>query len=115
MISGAVCYLAVSYLKYWLKYDDALDVFGLHGVGGIVGCILTGIFANPAIGPVTGLLYGNPSQLSAQIISVAVVGLYTAVATFVLLMIIKYTIGLRVHPRVEAEGLDLALHGETVN
>ncbi len=115
LASGALCYLAVSYLKHALKYDDALDVFGLHGAGGIIGCLLAGVFANPAIGPATGLLYGNPGQLSAQIVSVIVVGVYSAVATFVLLMAIKYTIGLRVAPKIEASGLDLALHGETVN
>lgn len=115
LTAGSVCYLAVSYLKHALKYDDALDVFGLHGVGGIVGCLLTGLLANPAIGPASGLLFGNATQFSAQILSILVVSIYTAAATFILLMIIKYTIGLRVHPRIEAEGLDLALHGESVN
>ncbi len=115
IVSGAVCYLAVSYMKHAFKYDDALDVFGLHGVGGIVGCLLTGVFANPEIGPAAGLLFGGDTQLNAQILSVLVVGLYSAVATFAILIAIKFTIGLRVNPRIEAEGLDLALHGERVN
>ncbi|MCB1580606.1 MAG: ammonium transporter, partial [Alphaproteobacteria bacterium] len=68
--AGVICYLAVTYLKVLLKYDDALDVFGLHGVGGIVGAILVGVFANPEIGGAAGALYGNDKQLIAQILSV---------------------------------------------
>lgn len=114
LISGIVCYGAVTYLKSWTKLDDALDVFSLHGIGGIIGALLTGVFANPAIGPASGLLYGNPAQLGAQIVSVIVVMLYSGAATFILLMIVRGICGLRVSPRVEYHGLDLALHGETV-
>jgi len=114
LISGVICYFTVTYLKVWLKYDDALDVFGLHGIGGIVGALLTGVFANPAIGPAAGLLHGNPDQLLAQIIAIVVVAAYSAAATFVLLMVLKMFMKLRVSPRIEREGLDLALHGETI-
>lgn len=89
-------------------------MFSLHGVGGIIGALLTGIFANPAIGPATGLLYGNPTQLMAQIVSVIVVMVYSGVMTFALLMVVRAITGLRVKPRIEYEGLDLALHGETI-
>jgi Amt family ammonium transporter len=115
LFAGAICYPAVAYLKVMLKYDDALDVFGLHGVGGIVGAILTGVFANPAIGNMSGLLYGGENQLMAQILSIIVVMLYSGGATFILLMGLKVTMGLRVEPRIEFHGLDLALHGETIN
>lgn len=115
LLAGALCYLTVTYLKSFMKLDDALDVFGIHGVGGIVGAILTGVFANPAIGGPAGALYGNSGQLVAQILSVIVVMVYSGVVTAGLLWIIKSTIGLRVDPRVEYHGLDLALHGETIN
>ena len=111
--SALVCYVSVEHLKTWLRYDDSLDVFGLHGVGGIVGALLTGIFANPNIGGVAGTLYGGETQLIAQILSILVVAAYSGLATFGILAVIKATIGLRVDPRVEHYGLDLALHGQT--
>lgn len=118
LLSGAGCYVAVTYMKSFMrsgmKLDDALDVFSLHGVGGIIGALLTGVFANPAIGSATGLLYGNPAQLTAQILSVIVVMAYSGVMTFALLMVVRAITGLRVKPRIEYEGLDLALHGETI-
>ena len=89
-------------------------MFGIHGVGGIVGALLTGIFANPAISQASGLLYGNPNQVIAQALAVIVVMAYSAVSTFILLFVLRFVIGLRVDPRVEYHGLDLALHGETV-
>ena len=112
-LSGVICYLSVAYLKAWFKFDDSLDVFGLHGVGGIVGAVLTGVFAHPDIGGAAGLLYGNGEQVIAQILSVIVVAAYSAVVTAGLLYLIKATMGLRVEPRIEYYGLDLALHGET--
>lgn len=115
LAAGLICYPAVTYLKTLLKYDDALDVFGLHGVGGIVGAILVGILANPEIGGAAGTLYGGENQIWAQILSIVVVFAYSGIATFILLMVIKATIGLRVDPRIEYYGLDLALHGETIN
>lgn len=113
-VAGVVCYLSVNTMKQMLKYDDALDVFSLHGIGGIAGAILTGVFANPDVGPATGLLYGNGAQVMAQILSVTVVAVYSGAVTFALLMIVRIFTRLRVHPVVEYRGLDLALHGETV-
>lgn len=113
MLSALLCYVSVEYLKSWLGYDDSLDVFGLHGVGGIVGAVLTGILANPSIGGVAGALYGGDTQLMAQILSIIAVAAYSGLGTFVVLVGIRSTIGLRVDPRVEYHGLDLALHGQT--
>ncbi len=113
--AGLICYIAVKHLKEMLKYDDALDVFSLHGIGGIVGAVLVGVFANPEIGGgAAGLLYGNPDQLVAQILSVVVTMAYSGVMTCVLLLMVKSVMGLRVSPDVEYQGLDIALHGETV-
>ncbi len=112
--SGVICYLAVAYLKNWLKYDDALDVFGLHGVGGIVGAILVGVLANPDIGGVAGALYGNVDRIWAQLLSIAVTIGYSGIVTLILLLVIRAIMGLRVDPRVEHWGLDLAHHGETI-
>lgn len=112
LASGAICYFAVAYIKALFKYDDALDVFGLHGIGGIVGAVLTGVFANPDIGGAAGTLYGSSTQLWAQIISIIVVAGYSAIVTGILLVILRYTMGLRVQPRHEYEGLDMALHGQ---
>ena len=113
-LSGIICYLAVKHLKEILKYDDALDVFSLHGVGGIVGAIMVGVVANPDIGGAAGLLYGNSDQLVAQTLSVIVTMAYSGIATLALLMIVKSIMGLRVDPAIEYQGLDIALHGETV-
>lgn len=113
--SGLFCYVAVTYLKHLLRVDDALDVFALHGIGGIVGAVLVGVLANPDIGGAAGTLYGGEGQLMAQIISIVVVAVYSAVVTAVLLFILRFTIGLRVQPKEEYEGLDLALHGQNVD
>ncbi|MCB1652218.1 MAG: ammonium transporter [Alphaproteobacteria bacterium] len=114
LASGVICYAAVTYLKEWFKYDDSLDVFGLHGVGGMVGAVLVGVFANPEIGGAAGALYGSETQLWAQILSIIVVALYSAVVTTLLLVVLRFTMGLRVQPRQEYDGLDLALHGATI-
>lgn len=114
LAGGAGCYGAVQLLKHRIRLGDALDVFAIHGVGGIIGALLTGVFANPAIGPASGWLFGNPDQFMAQVISIVVVAAYAAGATFALLMLVRVTVGLRVAPRAEAQGLDLALHGETI-
>ena len=113
-LAGVIVYFAATYLKELLKYDDALDVFGIHGVGGIVGAILTGVFANPEIGGAAGTLYGGGEQLMAQVLSVLVTAVYSGVATFILLIIVRAIFGLRVKPHVEYWGLDLAHHGETI-
>lgn len=113
LLAGIIPFFAVAYLKPKLGYDDALDAFGIHGVAGILGAILTGIFANPAINEAgKGLLYGNPSQLFIQLIAVGVTIVYVAIATAVILFIIKALVGLRVEPDNEVSGLDESQHGE---
>jgi ammonium transporter, Amt family len=123
-IAGFVCLWAVVFLKSKLGYDDALDVFGVHGIGGIVGALLTGIFVNPALGGVgvTDYLAADTSvvtaaydfavQMKAQIVAVIVAVVWTSVVTYVALMICKFTVGLRVSEQQEREGLDVVDHGE---
>ena len=115
LIAGIVCWWAAAKLKPMLGYDDSLDVFGIHGVGGIVGAILTGVFAAEAIGGKTGLLEGNAGQVGLQVYGVAVTIVYTAIATFILLKVVDMTVGLRVNAETERDGLDLNLHGEVVH
>ena len=114
LISGAVCYWGATALKHRFNYDDSLDAFGVHGVGGIAGAILTGIFAVEAVGGTPGLLEGNWMLPLLQAFGVLVTIVYTAGVSLLLLTIIDKTIGLRVKPDDEREGLDIALHGETV-
>lgn len=114
--SSIFCFFMVAYAKPKLKYDDSLDAFGVHGIGGIVGSILTGVFATQAItgdGGVQGALYGDWNQLGIQIIATGATIVYSAVLTFILFFIVDKTVGLRVPPRVEEEGLDVYEHGET--
>lgn len=114
--SGIACYVTITYMKTWLKDYDALDVFGLHGVGGIVGALLTGVFASGAISGTAGVLEGNMTQLWAQLASILVVCAYSGVMTFILLLLVRTIMGgLRVKARTEANGLDIAMHGETIN
>jgi ammonium transporter, Amt family len=114
LVGGALCYLAVSILKAKLGYDDALDAFGCHGIGGIWGALATGIFATKAVNPagVDGLLYGNAAQLGIQGIGVLVTILFAGVATFVILKLISLVLKLRASVDEEENGLDLSLHGE---
>ena len=112
--AGIVCYWGVTGLKHMFGYDDALDVFGVHAVGGATGAILTGVFAVEQYGGTAGLIEGNAGQVLNQIIGVAVVFVYDAVVTLIILRLVNLVIGLRVTEDVEREGLDLALHGETV-
>jgi Amt family ammonium transporter len=127
--AGVGCFWASTSLKHMLGYDDSLDAFGVHAVGGIIGAILTGVFAremlNPAVpaDPATGtaavaakmgLLDGNAGQILTQCYGVAVTLIYCAIATFVILKVIDVIIGLRVSDEVERDGLDLNLHGEVV-
>ncbi len=114
LVTGVSCYFAVTWLKAWLKYDDSLDVFGIHGMGGIVGAILTGVFATTSVSGASGLIDGNGTQVVAQILSVLVVCIYSAAATFILLHAMAMFKKLRVRPEIERSGLDLALHGETI-
>jgi len=112
--AGIVCYWGFTGLKHMLGYDDALDAFGVHAVGGIVGALLTGVFAIEQYGGTAGVLEGNPVQFINQCIGVAIVFVYDAVVSLIILFVIKMVIGLRVTPEIEREGLDVALHGETV-
>lgn len=117
IVSGIVCFIAATSVKNALGYDDSLDAFGVHGVGGIVGAILTGVFAKMAIAgkeEPLGLLDGNGGQVLTQIYGVLITIVFTAVVTLVILKIIDWTIGLRVDEATERDGLDLNLHGETV-
>ena len=111
LIAGPVCYWGVS------GYDDALDVFGVHGLGGILGAVLTGVFAVSAIGGdgKAGLIDGNPAQVWLQIEGVLFTIVWSGAVSIALLKLIDLTIGLRVGKEVETEGLDLALHGETMH
>jgi len=97
-----------------LGYDDALDAFGVHAVGGIVGALLTGVFAVEQYGGTAGLLEGNPAQLLNQVYGIAIVIVYDVIVSLIILKVIDAIIGLRVTKEVEQEGLDLALHGEAV-
>ena len=115
--AGVICFFCSTTVKNALGYDDSLDVFGVHGVGGIVGAVLTGVFATSAVtGDVdpVGLIDGNGGQILAQIYGVLVTIVYCGVITLVLLKLIDWTVGLRVDAETERDGLDLALHGETV-
>jgi ammonium transporter, Amt family len=127
-LAGSICLWAVVWLKKVLGYDDALDVFGVHGIGGIVGALLTGIFVNPNwIGGWAGMgvtdylavdtstkvaEYALGTQMTAQFWSVVVAAALSAVVSFIALMICKVTVGLRVEEQAEREGLDLSSHGE---
>ena len=112
--AGLACYWGAVWLKHKFGYDDSLDVFGVHGVGGIVGAMLTGVFAVEAIGGTPGLLEGNPGQVLTQAYGVIVTIAYTAAATFVILKVIQLTIGLRVDEDTEIMGLDIRLHGQAL-
>jgi Amt family ammonium transporter len=112
--AGVICYIFSTGVKKALGYDDSLDVFGVHGIGGIVGAVLTGVFAAEAYGGKVGLLEGNFAQVPIQIYGVLATVVWSAVATFVILMVLKFTIGIRVSEAAEVEGLDVALHGESI-
>ena len=115
--AGIVCYWGVTGLKSMFGYDDALDAFGVHAVGGAAGAVLTGVFAVAAIGGdgKSGLIDGNAGQVLTQLYGIGVVVVYDAVVSLILLKLIDVTLGLRVDRDVEREGLDLALHGEVVS
>ncbi len=113
-VAGVVCYWGATGLKHMFGYDDSLDVFAVHGLGGIVGALLTGVFAAEAIGGSAGLIEGNPGQVLTQAYGIVVTIVYSGVASLIILMIIKGVIGLRVSEEEEREGLDIRLHGESV-
>jgi ammonium transporter, Amt family len=112
--AGIICYSACL-LKSKFGYDDSLDVVGVHGVGGILGAVLTGVFASKAINSAgnDGLLYGNPSLLVTQLTAVGVTIAFVAVGTAVILFVLKAVMGLRVSPEEERMGLDLSQHSES--
>ncbi len=114
IVAGIVCMWASVFVKPAIGYDDSLDVFGVHAIGGIVGALLTGVFAVEAIGGTPGLLEGNPGQVITQIYGILATIVWTGVAAFVILKIVDGVIGLRVTKEVETEGLDINLHGEVV-
>lgn len=112
--AGVGCFFASTTIKKALGYDDSLDVFGIHAVGGIIGAILTGVFAVEAIGGKTGLLEGNAGQVLTQLYGITATIVWCAVASFVILIIVNILVGVRVSQAVEVEGLDINLHGEVV-
>jgi len=114
IVAGIICLWAVVWLKPKLGYDDSLDAFGVHAVGGIVGAILTGVFAHEAIGGVGGLLEGNGGQVVTQIYGVVATIVWSAVASFIILKVVDVIVGLRVSREAEVEGLDINLHGEVI-
>ena len=117
LVAGVICFWGATGLKHALGYDDSLDAFGVHGIGGFVGAILTGVFAVEAIGGdgKKGLIDGNAGQVLTQLWGCLVCIAWCAVATFVILKIVDVVIGLRVTAEEEVEGLDINLHGETVH
>jgi Amt family ammonium transporter len=113
LAAGIIPFYAVAVMKQKLGYDDTLDAFGIHGVGGTIGALLTGFLADPAINEAgKGLFYGNPIQVWIQIKAILVTLVYSGVMTFIIFMIIKATVGIRVDAEEEAVGLDESQHGE---
>ncbi|MDW8249757.1 MAG: ammonium transporter [Myxococcales bacterium] len=112
-LSGVSCYWAVS-LKERLGYDDSLDAFGVHGVGGLLGALLTGLFAQKSLNGAgaDGLLFGNPRQLGLQVLACLAAAAYAVVLTLAILKLLDMAVGLRVSRDDEREGLDINLHGE---
>ena len=115
--AGAICYLACTTLKQKFGYDDSLDAFGVHGIGGTLGALLTGVFATLSVnsGGANGLWYDAESGMKlmlGQVAAIVVTWVWAAVATFVILMILNVTMGLRVTQEAEVGGLDLSEHGE---
>jgi ammonium transporter, Amt family len=120
LVAGAICFWACTSLKLRLGYDDSLDVFGVHGVGGATGTLLTGVFAVAAVsaGPdaagFSGLIEGNPRQLLIQLYAIVAVIIWSGAVSFVLLKVIEFLVPLRVNRQHEIEGLDLTQHGEAL-
>ena len=117
LVAGVVCFWAATSLKHMLGYDDSLDAFGVHGIGGIVGALLTGIFSFAPLSATDASPDGSPGGMAQFILQCQGVGatiVYSGVMTFVLLMVVKLVLGLRVNEEEEREGLDIVLHGEQV-
>jgi Amt family ammonium transporter len=112
--AGSVCFWACTWLKRRFNYDDSLDVFGVHGVGGMTGVLLAGVFATASIGGTPGLLEGNPHLLVLQLYGIAVTLVWSAGMTYVLLKLVGAFVPLRVSREQELEGLDISQHGEAL-
>ena len=112
-VIGIVSFFAIEF-KNKMGFDDALDVWAVHGVGGIWGALALGLFANAAINGVDGLFFGNANQLLAQAFGIGVVCVYSVVVTFVILKVLDWTMGLRVNEKDEEAGLDISQHGERI-
>jgi Amt family ammonium transporter len=112
--AGVGCFFASTVVKRALGYDDSLDVFGVHCIGGIIGALLTGVFAVEAIGGAKGVLEGNIGQIWTQAEGVAATLIWSGLGTFVILIVVNILTGVRVSQAVEVEGLDINLHGEVV-
>jgi Amt family ammonium transporter len=110
LAGGVVCYVGATYIKNAFKYDDSLDAFGVHGIGGFFGALLTAVFADKSINPA-----GDGAQLWKQLVGLVCVIAWSGAVTFVILMICKYTTGLRVTEEDEIEGLDMSQHGEALH
>jgi ammonium transporter, Amt family len=114
VIAGLVCFWACTWLKHRFNYDDSLDVFGVHGIGGMTGILLAGVFATASIGGTSGLIEGNPQQLLIQLYGVAVTLVWSGGVTYVLLKLVSAFVPLRVSREHELEGLDISQHGEAL-
>ena len=121
IIAGAICFWACTWLKLKVGYDDSLDVFGVHGIGGFTGTLLAGVFAVGALsatpeapGGTAGLLEGNPHQVVAQLYGIVVTLVWSGVVTFVILKVISALVPLRVKQEDEVMGLDVSQHGEAI-
>ncbi len=122
LIAGAFCYFMVAKVKAWFGYDDSLDAFGVHGAGGTIGAVLTGVFATSAINPIfhdvkgntlpLGLFNGNAFQVVNQLVGVAIAWGLAMVGTFAILKVVDVVVGVRVSPEHEVQGLDVSQHGE---
>jgi Amt family ammonium transporter len=113
ILAGIIPFFSVAYLKPKIGYDDTLDAFGIHGVAGTLGAILTGLFADPAVNEAgRGLFYGNPNQFLIQLLAVAITILYVSVVSFIIFLLIKLLTGLRSNLEDEIIGLDESQHGE---
>ena len=111
LMGGAVCFFGATALKHALGYDDSLDAFGVHGLGGTLGAVLTGVFATTAT--LTGLETSRGGQITNQLMATAMTWVFAAVASFVLLKIVDVATGLRVTESDEYDGLDITQHGES--
>ncbi len=114
MVAGLVCFWACTWLKRRFNYDDSLDVFGVHGIGGMTGVLLAGVFATASIGGTSGLIEGNPRLLLIQLYGVVVTLAWSAGGTYMLLKLVSAFVPIRVSLHQEMEGLDISQHGEAL-